>query len=331
MHEADVVAAVNRGFAWSLQNEATYTRILASHLQNDLCRVVPVENANFLPLTPELLALEDLLSTDLSEGTKALRQHKAAARRRLPPETRRLLKGRALIVVMGRRATQKMIEVAIESAREILLAQPAFPALWFFATVPGDQHSDQRLEAIAALCTDFPESATFTDGRIDYYDALLAAADLILMPSITEPHGGCFQSTVVPVVSARDGLAAQVPAYEPNGVAAELNRRWHASRPAAGWCLREETPSTKGELVADLRQLLSGPPERGNATFQAMVRAFAAGVRQAVTVWRDQPKMFARLAREVLWIQRSRSWEINYGSMFSHIAAAQVRRSPASF
>jgi glycosyltransferase involved in cell wall biosynthesis len=272
MREADVVAGVNRGFVWSLQNETAYTKILAAHLQNELARVVPVENANFVPLTPELLKLEDLLSTDLPEGTRALRQHKATARRRLPSEIRRLLKGRALIVVMGRRVTQKMIEVAVESARRTLAVNPAFPALWFFATVAGDQHSDQRLDSIARLCADHPESATFTDGRIEYYDALLAAADLILMPSITEPHGGCFQAAVVPIVSARDGLAAQVPAHQATGLAAELNRRWHGNRPAAGWCVREELPMN-GELLQTPNTLLAHVVGAGIMTPTASCRA----------------------------------------------------------
>lgn len=329
MREADVVAGVNRGFVWSLQNEPAYTKILASHLQKELARAVPVENANFVPLTPELLALEEHLSNDVSDATRVLRQYKAAARRRLPPEIRRQIKGRALLVMMGRRVTQKMIEVAVESARRTLATNPTFPALWFFATVPGDQHSDQRLESIARLCADHPESAAFSDGRIDYYDALLAAADLILMPSITEPHGGCFQAAVVPVVSARDGLAAQVPAYQASGLAAKLNHRWHGNRPAAGWCVREELPMNGELALAELRQLLAGPPSQDNLTFHLMVEAFKASIEQAVGIWRDEPRTFAQLVREVLRIQKHRSWEMNYGSMFSHIAAAQVRRSLA--
>ena len=63
-----------------------------------------------------------------------------------------------------------------------------------------------------------------------------------------------------------------------------------------------------------------------NATTRAMVATLKQTLLKAVAIHQTQPAVFAALTREVLQIQLRRSWEINYGGMFSHIAAATVRR-----
>lgn len=326
LRDVDVIATVNRGFAWSLRNELIYTRHYAKHLQHLLERVVPVENGTFVPLTPELLRITEELTASITQGSKALQQFKQAARNRLPEKIRRAANGKALIILMGRRVAQKLHEVGISSARALLQRDPSFPAFWFFATVPGDQTSSQRLEEILNFCSEFPENAAFSDGRLSYFSDLFSAADFNFMPSITEPHGGCFQAAVVPIVRAIDGLAAQVCGFQPTGQAALLNRMWHGSRPASGWTAREDAAISDDLTAEELWGLVAGRPTMENPAFRRMTEAFANVTWQAVQIWQNQPDVFAEITREALITQIGRSWEINYGGMFSHIAAANVRR-----
>ena len=89
------------------------------------------------------------------------------------------------------------------------------------------------------------------DGLIDFFDLLMDAADYLLLPSLWEPHGGCFAGRVVPIIRAVCGLIAQVALYQPTGLAATLNAFWHGSdEVASGLGFREEEAS-----VADLLQL----------------------------------------------------------------------------
>jgi hypothetical protein len=227
---------------------------------------------------------------------------------------------------MGRRVAQKLHEAGVSSARALLREDPAFPAFWFFATVSGDATSSQRLEEIIRFCAEFPNNAACSDGRLPFFDDLFSAADFNLMSSMTEPHGGCFQAAAVPIVRAIDGLAAQVPGFKPTGRAALLNRMWHGSRFPAGWSVREDTAESEDATAQELWQLATGRPDTTNPTFRRMIEALAKGIRQAVQIWRTEPTIFAQITREVLRAQIGRSWEITYGSMFSQVAAATLRR-----
>jgi hypothetical protein len=326
LRDVDVAATVNRGFTWSLRNELVYTRHYARHLQHLLDRIVPVENGTFVPLTPELHNLAEELTANITRGRKTLQRFKQAARNRLPEEIKRAAEDKALITLMGRRVAQKLHEVGIASARALLRQDPAFPAFWFFATVPGDQTSSRRLDEIASFCAEFPENAAYSDGRLPYFSDLFSSADFNFMSSITEPHGGCFQAAVVPIVRAIDGLAAQVCGFQPTGRAAFLNQMWHGSRAPAGWSVREDAAASDDVTAEELWQLVDGHATNENPTFRRMTEAFANATRHAVHIWRTQPDVFAEITREALHAQIGRSWEINYGGMFSHIAAANVRR-----
>ncbi|MFA5262260.1 MAG: glycogen/starch synthase [Opitutaceae bacterium] len=324
LREADVVATVNRGYAWSLQNELIHTRVQAAHLQSLLPRVVPVENANFSRLSPELKTL----ASDLANSAKALEAlaaFKTAARAGLPAEIRERAAGKTLMVVMGRRVTQKLPEIVVESVRQALKEDPRLFVV--FATTPaGDAASDIRLEQIAVLVRESPSHTYYTDGRIPFYDALMLAADYAVMWSLSEPHGGCMQGPVVPIVRSIDGLAAQCPALEPTGIASGLNARWHGKKRPAGLAAREEPQLTEQQTVEDLEEIIRSAPNADNATTRAMVATLKQTLLKAVVIHQTQPAVFAELTREVLQIQLRRSWEINYGGMFSHIAAAAVRR-----
>ena len=324
MREADVVATVNRGYAWSLQNELIHTRVQADYLQDLLCRLVPVENANFKQLLPEVKALASDL-TDIAKAVEALAAFKTPARTRLPAEIREPAAGKTLMVVMGRRVTQKLPEIVVKSLRQTLQEDPRL--FVFFATTPaGDAASDVRLGQIKALVGEYPSNACWTDGRISFYDDLLLAADYTVMWSLSEPHGGCMQGLVVPIIRSIDGLAAQCPALEPEGIAAKLNARWHGRKRPAGLAAREEPDIGEQQTIEDLREILKKAPDVDNATTRAMVATLKQTLLKAVAIHQTQPAVFAALTREVLQIQLRRSWEINYGGMFSHIAAATVRR-----
>jgi glycogen synthase len=326
LREADVVAGVNQGFVWSLQNELIYTQVMAAHLQNELRAAVPVMNASFVSLTPELAQVQTEMELKLSDGFKTLQALKEEARRRLPREIQERIRGKALAVAMGRRSPQKLHEVAVSSARILLHRTQNAPVFWLFATVPGDAGSDARLEMIRKFCADVPTHAAYTDKSIPFFNDLLMAADFNLMPSLYEPHGGCFQAAAVPVVRAIDGLAAQVPGYLPTGVAAALSQRWHQGVPAAGWTVREEPQQSAEQAATDIRQILSNDTPADNLTIQELSSRFADVLNHALNVRERQPEIFAAIVRETLRSQKQRSWEINYGGMFSHIAAAQLRR-----
>ncbi len=329
LRQADVVAAVSRGFAWSLQHEPIYTHVIAPHLQGALDRMVAIENANFTPLTPELIQIQSLLSTDPKKGRETLDALKSEARKELPAEIQKKLQGRSLIVVMGRRSSQKLHEVSVASAQIALRRSPDLPAFWFFTTLSGDGGSDARLEHIRTLCGQFPQNADFSDGRIDFFNELLAAADFNLMPSLYEPYGGCFQGSAVPIIRSIDGLAVQVPGYEPTGAAAKLHRMWHGGRPGAGWSVREDLNGSDNVAAAHLREIVETEFPVDNPTIRALNEIFARTVTRAVLNQAKEPEKFASLVLEGLRIQEARSWEFNYGGMLSNIAGGMMRRSLA--
>ena len=60
MELADVVTTVNRGFAYGMRNEAVQTKVMASHLQSAMERVVGINNAAFAKVNDSLLALKQL-------------------------------------------------------------------------------------------------------------------------------------------------------------------------------------------------------------------------------------------------------------------------------
>jgi hypothetical protein len=229
---------------------------------------------------------------------------------------------------MGRRVTQKLHEIALASADLILRNNPLFPVFFFFATTPGDNGSNARLDMIRKFCEQRPQNGYVTDKRLEFYPELMAAADFNLMTSLTEPHGGCFDGggPAIPICRAQDGPPAQFPAFEPVGIAAKLNEMWHGRRSAAGWTTREELSKSTDEKVSDLSEILERAPWVDNATTRSMSHGFAATIIHAVNIQRNAPHAFASITREALRIQIRRSWLVNYGAMFSHIAGATIRR-----
>ena len=158
---------------------------------------------------------------------------------------------RVLIVAMGRRASQKLHDVITEGVRILLKQRQDLPLFVVFAIVPGETADRARLERIQYLARDFPDHVIYTNGRLDYYETLMQAADYNAMTSLYEPHGGAFEGAVVPIVRLIDGLARQVNVLEPTGCASPLNAIWHEPWDApSGLGFRE--PSTPTE-VDDLR------------------------------------------------------------------------------
>jgi len=98
---ADVATTVNRGYARGLRTEPIHTQVMAHHVQDLVWRIVPVENANFLSLSPEHKELEALLARDPSAGLKVIEDTQRQARAALPEVMRVRIGDRVLIVAMG--------------------------------------------------------------------------------------------------------------------------------------------------------------------------------------------------------------------------------------
>ncbi len=320
----EVVAGVNRGFCRALTRHPIYTHVLAPHLQPWLGGIVPVENANFGELPAALVDLHVELGLDRHKAGMAYAKRVATTRRALPAGLPKIPFSSALVLVMGRRAVQKGFDVAIAAIRGLLAANPRFSGYFFFATLPGDGHSDRLLAEIRALHAAFPRSVGWSDGRLAGYAELAAAANFILMPSLYEPHGGCFSGTAVPIASG-EGPEAQIAGWPLRG-AAVSQRLWHGEREPSGFAVSPPLPRDPAVAARHLRELLDGAPVAGNPVFGAMVAEFTHAIAAAVELWRDDPPVFAGLVREALGAQQERSWAINYGGMFSHVAAAQARR-----
>lgn len=321
---ADVVTTVNRGFAYGMRTEKLQREVLAKQLQHLVGRVVGIDNASFNPLNEKLRQLKQLLAADLQAGAAELQRLKSEALSRLPAEVREKGQGKAIVVTMGRRVSQKQHDVLVESVRRILTADREFPVLVFFATTPGDAGGDARLEEMRKLEREFPASVVCTEDRLPYYQDLMGAADFNCMPSLYEPHGGAYAGTVVPIARAVDGLAEQICGLGPEGRAAELNTVWHAAdEPPTGFLFRE--PDEK-ETFDDLTALLNISPSPHNALFEAMVEALTPVLRQAVEVRLRDGEVYARLVLAVLERVELQRWHVNLGGMLSLVEEARTKR-----
>ena len=262
----DVATTVNRGYARGLRTEPIHTQVMAHHLQDLLGRIVSVENANFLSLSPQHKELEALLARDPSAGLKVIEDTQRQARAALPEALRAPIGDHVMIVAMGRLAAQKLHDVIAEGVRMLLRQNRELPLYVVFPVVSGESADGSRLERIRGLAHEFPDRVCCTDGRIEYYDTLMRSADYNVMTSLYEPHGGAFEGAVVPIVRLIDGLARQVNALEPTGRGIPLNAAWHDPwELPSGLGFRE--PATETE-VADLRALLNGSFEPENLTFR---------------------------------------------------------------
>jgi glycogen synthase len=321
---ADVATTVNRGYARGLRTEPIHTEVIAHHLQDLLGRLVPVENANFLSLSPEHIELEALLGRDPSAGLKVIAESQRQARAALPDELRERIGDHVLIVAMGRLAAQKLHDVIAEGVRLLLRQNRELPLSVCFPVVSGESADGSRLERIGSLVREFPDRVCCTEGRIEYFATLMRSADYNVMTSLYEPHGGAFEGTVVPIVRLIDGLARQVNALEPTGRGVAINATWHDPwELSSGLGFRE--PSTQTE-VDDLRALLSGSFAPENPTFRAMVRSFAEVLSTAVSIRRDRPEVYAGLVQGALRAQMERNWLIPLGGILALVEEARLRR-----
>ncbi|MGZ3488050.1 MAG: glycogen/starch synthase [Isosphaeraceae bacterium] len=321
---ADVATTVNRGYARGLRTEPIHTQVMAHHLQDLVWRIVPVENANFLSLSPEHKELEALLARDPSSGLKVIEDTQRQARAALPEVMRVRIGDRVLIVAMGRLAAQKLHDVISEGVRILLRQHRDLPLFVAFPIVSGESGDRSRLERIHYLVHEFPDRVCCTEGRIEYFDTLMRAADYNAMTSLYEPHGGAFEGSVVPIVRLIDGLARQVNALEPTGRGVPLNAIWHDSwELPSGLGFREPTTLTE---VDDLRALLTGSFAPENLTFRAMVSAFAEVLATAVSIRRDRPEVYARLVQGALRAQMERDWLTQLGGILALVEEARLRR-----
>lgn len=322
---ANVKVVVNRGYRWGLQREPLYTRVMADHLQEEVKSLVPLDNAPFVELSPELRQLEEDLSADITKGLVSLSRLKEQARLALPVEVQEKLKEKALGVVMGRRVSQKGHDVAVQAVRSLLRSTPKLPILFFFATTHGDDTSTARLQRIVQLAAEFPNNVMYSDGHLSFYNELMAAAEFNIMPSLGEPHGGAFQGCVIPVARAIDGLVVQICGYDPKGPAAVLNRFWHPpSAMCNGWIWRETALTDENRGVAEVKELLlKDTPSSENETFKRMAQSLAETLAEAINLRLEAPTAFARIALGALRAQSSRSWEMNLGGVLTLVDAAR--------
>jgi hypothetical protein len=325
----DSLMCVNRGFSCSLCVEPIYTRVLAPHLQGSLCRAVGVDNANFTPLRPQFVELEGLLSRDVRAGLQRLEELKRAARDELPANLCRVIEGRVVFGAQGRRATQKLCGALVAAAGQFLGRQEKAPVAFVFATTDGDDEGSRvQLQQIRDLAGKYPDHVYYTDGRIDYFDAMLNSWHYNVMTSLWEPHGGCFSCLPVPLARAIDGLAAQICAYAPADlVTARLNRRFHGPlEDPNGLLFREPAALDPEAEERDLRWLVEGMPPVGNATFDGIVAALVATLDKAVSIW-GNPGEYAKLVAGVLRRQMGQSWSVPLGGMITLMEEARRRRS----
>ncbi len=319
---ADVVATVSRGFAEGVRREMLHTAIFAPHLQAEAHRIESVENANFTELDAPTLRLADELKKDLVAGARALGEFKTAARAKLPVEIREKLKGRTLVVAMGRAATQKLHCVVVEAAARIAKSPLGKSAFFVFATTDGDRDDQVRQDVIAACAARHPDCVAAYSGRIHFFGELMHAADLNVMSSLWEPFGGAYEGAVLPVGRAIDGLASQIQPHRPSAYVASLTKHDPAVA-ATGWLFREpQLPSA----YMDLNLLLtSAVPSIRNATYAAIADACTEAVSSAITTHQQAPQEFASLVRNALELQRGRTWK-TYDRMVELVNAAKAKR-----
>ena len=310
LETSDVVTTVSDGFARGLARDPIHTRLLAQHLQTDMWRVVGIDNGPFLPSTADLRLLLAQAASDFEAGLRGLHERKAAARRKLPFE---VPEESVLLVVMGRRCAQKLHETAVEALAQLL--DKGLPIFAVFATTAGSPGHEQRLACIEALANRYPAQVRSFDGRLLFFDSLMAAADLNVMPSLWEPHGGAFSGTVLPLARAVDGLASQIVPLD--GVGA------HGTRPS-GFLFRECDIDDADQRDADLAALLSECPAPRNETFMRIAAALAAEIDHAVRLARDRPRLFAEMILGALEKQETWSWQQNFAA---HEALAKHARA----
>jgi glycogen synthase len=325
LEAADVVTTVNRGFAWGLRHEMVQRQVLAHHLQHLLYRVVGINNAGFSALPKDLSELAAQFRSDFSGACARLRELKAAALASLPEPVRQKAAGKVLVVSMGRRVAQKQHDVLVESTRAILHSDSATPLLTLFTTVKGDEGSEARLARVRALETEFPGNVICQDGRIDYFQALMAAADFNCMPSLYEPHGGAFDGLVVPIARAVDGLAEQICALRPDlSVMPPMYERWHAAGESPTGFLFREDPALA--TAGGCRELLESSPSPDNSLFRGMVAALRATLNDAVKLRQSDFPAYARLVAAGLDKQQELSWAVNLGGVLALIEVARLSR-----
>ncbi|HJU43813.1 MAG TPA: glycogen/starch synthase [Vicinamibacterales bacterium] len=323
---ADVVTTVNRGFARGMRTEPIQSRIIARHLQYLLDRVVGIDNAAFEPLSAKDRELHALLLNNFTAGAEQLFESKKTALKGLPSDISSLACDKAVVVTMGRRVAQKQHDLLVESVRQLLTEDPAFPLLVIFATTPGDQADEERVNRIIGLSNDFPRNVVWSRDRITYYSALMQAADFNCMPSLYEPHGGAYAGTVIPIARAVDGLAEQICAYAPDSAARKLNELWHGDHAEpTGFLFREDG---RGASNDEWRQLLEEPPATSSSLFRAMRDSLTVTLKNAVTVRRERPIEYARLVLAALGKQLRADWLLNLGGMLALVERARSTRDP---
>lgn len=326
LSQVDVATTVNRGFAWGIRHEPLQRDLMARHLKHLLHRVIGIDNAAFRPPSPCLMRLRDTLRTDFPAGCEALFAQQAHALSALPRDVREKATGKAIVVAMGRRVSQKQHDVVVESLRQILTEDPKCPVLVLFLTTYGDAGSPARLARIQALAAEFPAHVIVTDGLLPNYATFLEAAHFNCLASLFEPHGAAYEGTVVPVARAVDGLASQICGLRPRGEAARINDLWHRSgEPPSGILFRED-PTTDAAAPEWLGALLTTSPSPGNPLFRAITAALSDALREAVALWLRQKDEYARLVLAALERQSDSSWEANLGGMLALIEEARIRR-----
>jgi glycosyltransferase involved in cell wall biosynthesis len=317
---ADVLTTVNRGFARGIRTELLQTAVMVRHIpQERLRRVVGINNAGFRTLGPELVKLRAALAGSAAKGAARLFAHKRRAASELAGLLGVGVEGKVIVVSMGRRVAQKQHDVLVESVRQILAEDPAFPILVVFATAHGDP---ERLERMRTL----PAANAVCLGRLpeETFKNLMAAADYNCMPSLFEPHGGAFDGTVVPIARAVDGLAEQICPFEPSPEVAELTAEWRRPGEAPSGFLFREPCWSDPSTVDDLRALLETTPSPDNRVFREMRDSLTAVLKRAVRVRLEQPQVYAALVRAALEKQEGLSWEVNLGGMLALMEQARI-------
>lgn len=324
---ADVATTVNRGFAYGMLHEPIQTRVMANHLQSLLGKVVGIDNAAFSDLNPFSKQFIEKYHSDTAESNKFLFTGQSEARAKLPAGISKNAAEKVIVVSMGRRVSQKLHDVLIESTRQILTRDADFPLFVVFATKRGDAASEMRLTRIKQLQKDFPANIAWTDGQLEFYGTLMQAADYNCMPSLYEPHGGAYEGTVIPIARAIDGLAEQICGLNPKGEAAKMNRLWHKKNdPPTGFLFREPPASDPEQLTADLKDLLGANPSTETALFKLMQNALSEVLVEAVRLRVDQPERYAAMVVAAIEKQKSTSWEENLNGMLALIAKARKKR-----
>jgi hypothetical protein len=323
----DVVTTVNRGYALGLRTEVFHRFVMARHVQTYVGRIVGIDNANFVDPGPDHIKLAKLLGDDSGAGVSALTEMQQKALQALPPGLRQLANGKVLCVAMGRRSVQKLHCVVADAVRRVLRQDPSAPLFVLFATTHSDESSPARLERIKSVCAEFPANAAWSDGRIDYFPALMSAASFNILCSLWAPHEGAFESTIVPIARAVDGLAAQVCPLNRRGTAGALADRWHAPSAEPNGLTFRELAADDMQDREDLMAVMNQSPVPLNPFVERLTESLADAIREAITMRTTEPVTYGRLVRGTIRTQLKRSWDINLGGMLALVEAARRGRT----